>query len=138
VFVYKCICYSGFSSIHISAVVRGTPPYHRISVVLVETREVGVFFVFFLPAIDASRCLKTSTQDGGAWSTDKGCDKKLDHTPRAGDCVLNSFSCSSHLEHRAPFGVSVITHILKIHGRLLWTSDHPVAEASTYKGQHNI
>jgi hypothetical protein len=23
---------------------------------------------------------------------------------------INSFSCSSHLEHRAPFGVSVITH----------------------------
>jgi hypothetical protein len=27
--------------------------------------------------------------------------------------VIRSFSCSSHLEHRAPFGVSVIKHILR-------------------------
>jgi hypothetical protein len=38
------------------------------------------------------------------------------------------------MEHRAPFGVSVITHTI----RLLWTRDQPVAEASTYTGQHNI
>jgi hypothetical protein len=31
--------------------------------------------------------------------------------------IIHSFSCSSHLEHRAPFGVSVIT------AGLLWTSD---------------
>jgi hypothetical protein len=50
---------------------------------------------------------------------------------------INSFSCSSQLEHRAPFGVSVITHTRHAVG-LLWTSDQPVAEASTYTGQHNI
>jgi hypothetical protein len=49
-----------------------------------------------------------------------------------------SFFCSSHLEHRAPFGVSEITHILRYTVGLLWTSDQPVAEASTYTGQHNI
>jgi hypothetical protein len=51
---------------------------------------------------------------------------------------INSFSCSSHLEHKAPFGVSVITHILRHKVGLLWTSDQPVAKASTYTGQHNI
>jgi hypothetical protein len=51
---------------------------------------------------------------------------------------VNSFSCSSHLEHKAPFGVSVITHILIHKVGLLWTSDQPVAETSTYTGQHNV
>jgi hypothetical protein len=50
----------------------------------------------------------------------------------------HSFSCSPQLEHRAPFGVSVITHIIKQTVGLLWTSDQPVAEASTYTEQHNI
>jgi hypothetical protein len=41
------------------------------------------------------------------------------------------------MEHRAPFGAFVITHTRHMVG-LLWTSDQPVAEASTYTGQHNI
>jgi hypothetical protein len=52
--------------------------------------------------------------------------------------LINSFSCSPQLEHRAPFGVSVITHTIRHTVGLLWTSDQPVAEASTYTGQHNI
>jgi hypothetical protein len=52
--------------------------------------------------------------------------------------LIHSFSCSSHLEHMAPFGVSVITHILRHTVGLLWFSDQPVAEAPTYAGQHNI
>jgi hypothetical protein len=52
--------------------------------------------------------------------------------------IIHSFSCSSHLEHRALFGVSVITRILRHTVGLLWTSDQPVAEASTYTGQHDI
>jgi hypothetical protein len=42
------------------------------------------------------------------------------------------------LEHRAPYGVTVITHTIIHTVELLWTSDQPVAEASTYTGQHNI
>jgi hypothetical protein len=52
--------------------------------------------------------------------------------------MFHSFSCRSHLEQRASFGVSVITHILRHTVGLVWTSDQPVAEASTYTGQHNI
>jgi hypothetical protein len=53
--------------------------------------------------------------------------------------ILNhSFSCSSQLEHRAPFRVSVITHIFRHKVGLLWTNDQPVAEVSNYTGQHNI
>jgi hypothetical protein len=43
-----------------------------------------------------------------------------------------------NLEHRAPFGVSVITYTLRHTVGLLWTSDQPVAETSTCTGQHNI
>jgi hypothetical protein len=48
------------------------------------------------------------------------------------------FSLGSQLEHKAPFGVSVITHTFRLTVGLLWTSDQPVAETSTYTGQHNI
>jgi hypothetical protein len=48
------------------------------------------------------------------------------------------FPVGSRLKHRAPFGVSVITHTIRHTVRLLWTSDQPVAETSTYTGQHNI
>jgi hypothetical protein len=66
-------------------------------------------------------------------------------------CLINVYnvikSCFLHihplillfvpnLEHRAPFGVYVITHTIRHTVGLLWTSDQPVAEAST--GQHNI
>jgi hypothetical protein len=44
-------------------------------------------------------------------------------------CSFIHFPVVPNLEHRAPFGVSVI---------VLWTSDQPVTEASTYTGQHNI
>jgi hypothetical protein len=53
------------------------------------------------------------------------------------DSFFHSFSCSYQLEHRATFGVPVITHTIRHTVRLLWTSDQPVAEASTYTGQHN-
>jgi hypothetical protein len=36
------------------------------------------------------------------------------------------------------FGVSAITRTLRHVVGLLWTSDQPVAEASTYTGQHNV
>jgi hypothetical protein len=39
---------------------------------------------------------------------------------------------------RLPFEVSVITHIKGHTVGLLWTSDQPVAETSTYTRQHNI
>jgi hypothetical protein len=38
------------------------------------------------------------------------------------------FPLGSQLEHRAPFGVSVITHTIRHTAGLLWTSDQPVAE----------
>jgi hypothetical protein len=41
-----------------------------------------------------------------------------------------------NLEHRDPFGVSVITHTIRHMVGLLWTSGQPDAEASTYTGQH--
>jgi hypothetical protein len=44
----------------------------------------------------------------------------------------------SQLEHRASFGISVITYTLRHMAGLLWMSDQPVAETSTYTGQHNI
>jgi hypothetical protein len=47
------------------------------------------------------------------------------------------FSFRSQLEHRAPFGVSVITHTIRHTVGFIWTSDQPVAEASTYT-EHNI
>jgi hypothetical protein len=50
---------------------------------------------------------------------------------------IHSFSCCSHVEHRAPFGVSVITYN-ETHGRLLWTSDQPVAETSTCRITQHI
>jgi hypothetical protein len=49
---------------------------------------------------------------------------------------IHSFSCRSQLEHRAPFQVYVITHTRHTAGTL-WTSYQPVAESSTYTGQHN-
>jgi hypothetical protein len=52
--------------------------------------------------------------------------------------IHHHFSCSSQLEKRAPFGVSVITHTIRHTVGLLWTSDQHVSEASTYTGQHNI
>jgi hypothetical protein len=52
--------------------------------------------------------------------------------------IIHSFFCSSQLDHRAPFGVSVITHTIIHKADLPYTSDQPVAEASTYTGQHNI
>jgi hypothetical protein len=48
------------------------------------------------------------------------------------------FPVGSQQERRAPFGVSVITHTIRHTLGLLWTSDQPVVEASTYTGQHNI
>jgi hypothetical protein len=42
------------------------------------------------------------------------------------------------MEHRALFGVYVITHAIRHTAGILWTSDQPVSEASTYTGQHNI
>jgi hypothetical protein len=48
------------------------------------------------------------------------------------------FTVVPNLEHRAPFGVSVITHTVRHTVGPLWTSDQPVAEASTYTGQHKI
>jgi hypothetical protein len=61
-------------------------------------------------------------------------------TLRKAACTLIHFPLGSQLEHRAPFGVSVITHTRTIRHTvgLLWTSDQPVTEASTYTGQHNI
>jgi hypothetical protein len=47
-------------------------------------------------------------------------------------------SCILNLEHRAPFGVSVITHTIRHTVGLLWTSYQPFAEVSTYTGQHNV
>jgi hypothetical protein len=48
------------------------------------------------------------------------------------------FTFVPNLENRAPFGVSVITHTIRHTVGLLWTSDQPVAETSTYTAQHNI
>jgi hypothetical protein len=46
------------------------------------------------------------------------------------------FPFRSQLEHRAPFGVSVITRTIRHAVGLLWMSDQPVAETSTFTGQH--
>jgi hypothetical protein len=51
-------------------------------------------------------------------------------------CIFIHFPVVPKFDHRAPFGVSVITHTRHTVG-LLWTSDQPVAETSTYT-QHNI
>jgi hypothetical protein len=48
-----------------------------------------------------------------------------------------NFPVVPNLEHRAPFGVSVITLTIRHTVGLLWTSDQPVAETSTCTGQHN-
>jgi hypothetical protein len=40
------------------------------------------------------------------------------------------FRLGFQLEHRAPLGVSVITHAIRHTVGLLWTSDQPVAETS--------
>jgi hypothetical protein len=54
--------------------------------------------------------------------------------------IHNSFTFPVHsqLEHRTPFGISVITHTIRHTVGLLWTSEQPVAETSTYTRQHNI
>jgi hypothetical protein len=41
---------------------------------------------------------------------------------------LIHFPFVPNLEHRAPFGVSVITHTIRHTVGLIWTSDQPVAE----------
>jgi hypothetical protein len=46
------------------------------------------------------------------------------------------FPVVPNLEHKARFGGSVITYTVRHTVGLLWTSDQPVAEASTYTGQH--
>jgi hypothetical protein len=48
------------------------------------------------------------------------------------------FPLGSQLEHRATFGVSVITYTIRHKVGFLCTSDQPVAEACTYTGQHNV
>jgi hypothetical protein len=48
------------------------------------------------------------------------------------------FLVGSQLEHRTPFEVSVISHTLRHAVGHLWSSNQPVAETSTYAGQHNI
>jgi hypothetical protein len=48
------------------------------------------------------------------------------------------FPVGSQLEHRAPFRVSVIAHTIRHMVGLLWASDQPGTETSTYTGQHNI
>jgi hypothetical protein len=53
-------------------------------------------------------------------------------------CSFVLFPELSQLEQRAPFGVSVIIHTNRRLVGLLWTSDQPVAEASTYTGKHDI
>jgi hypothetical protein len=58
------------------------------------------------------------------------------HKPVYTKCT-HSFPFVSNLEHRAPFGVFVITHTYRHTVGLLWMSDQPVAEISTYTGQHN-
>jgi hypothetical protein len=45
--------------------------------------------------------------------------------------IFIHFPFVPNLEHRAPFGVYVITHTLRHTVGLLWTSDQPVAETST-------
>jgi hypothetical protein len=52
--------------------------------------------------------------------------------------IFIHFPAVPNLENRAPCGVSVITHTIRHMVGLLWTSDQPVAETSTYTGQHNI
>jgi hypothetical protein len=56
-------------------------------------------------------------------------------------CVCNLYSVlsfiirfpvGSQLEHRAPFGVSVITHTIRHTVGLLWTSDQPVADIELF------
>jgi hypothetical protein len=42
------------------------------------------------------------------------------------------FPVVPNLEHRPPFGISVITHTIRHPVELLWMSDQPVAETSTY------
>jgi hypothetical protein len=53
-------------------------------------------------------------------------------------CWSIHFPVGPNLEHRVPFGVSVITHKIRHTVGLLWTSDQPDVETSTYSGQHNI
>jgi hypothetical protein len=48
------------------------------------------------------------------------------------------FLLGFQLEHRAPFGVSVITYIIRHTVEFLLTSDQPVADTSTYTGQYNM
>jgi hypothetical protein len=43
-------------------------------------------------------------------------------------CIFIHFPVGSQLEHRAPFGVSVITYTIRHTVGLLWTSDQPVAK----------
>jgi hypothetical protein len=56
----------------------------------------------------------------------------LTNNPTSTEHVNHAFSCSSQLEYTDPFGVSVITHTIRHTVGLLWTSDQPVAETSTY------
>jgi hypothetical protein len=49
---------------------------------------------------------------------------------------IHYFPVGCQPEHRAPFVVSAITHAIRHMVGLLWTSDQPVAEASTYTRQH--
>jgi hypothetical protein len=48
------------------------------------------------------------------------------------------FPLGSQLEHRAHSGVSLTTHTIRHTVGLLWMSDQPVSETSTYTGQHSI
>jgi hypothetical protein len=48
------------------------------------------------------------------------------------------FSLVPNLEHRAPFGVSMIALVIRHAVGLLWTTHQPIQEASTYTGQHDI
>jgi hypothetical protein len=50
--------------------------------------------------------------------------------------MLHNMSSFIHFPVGPPFRVPVITHTGKHTLGFLWTSDQPVAEASTYTGQH--
>jgi hypothetical protein len=51
---------------------------------------------------------------------------------------LHSFSCTFPTSNKGPFRGFLITHTIRHTVELLWTSDQPVAETSTYTGQHNV
>jgi hypothetical protein len=63
---------------------------------------------------------------------------KFEYTQSAKHAVVTNYDTTAHIWALSSSVLRFLDHAIRHTVALLWTSDQPVAEASTYTGQHNI